>query len=99
VFDDDDRIAFVDTAVDHAQQLADIVEMQPGGGRYRTMPDNRLTITRAAASATELAWASGSMIVSLNVFISHLTDSTSRNPRSQPHPQAAEHRHQLLDGG
>jgi hypothetical protein len=35
VFDDDHRMAFVDTAVDHAQQLADIVEMQPGGGRYR----------------------------------------------------------------
>ncbi len=32
MLDHDDRIAFVDKAVDDGEQLADVVEMQPGGG-------------------------------------------------------------------
>ena len=31
MFDDDDRVAGVDQCVQHFQQLADILEMQPGG--------------------------------------------------------------------
>ena len=31
VLDDDDRIALVDKAIDDAEQLADVLEMQPGG--------------------------------------------------------------------
>ena len=32
VLDDDDRIALVDEAVEHVEQLADVFEVQAGGG-------------------------------------------------------------------
>ena len=52
VFDDDDGVAMIAQAVQHGQQLCDIVEMQAGGGFiqyiYSVLPVSRLESSRAS---------------------------------------------------
>ena len=37
VFDDNNAIAGIDQLIEHAQQLADIIGMQPGGGLIKNV--------------------------------------------------------------